>query len=271
MYSKTKYMKSPEEKRKLKLAKQSFQKEKQKTTEILINDGIIKPSAFKGKIQTKGSVVKSEDNSSDHSIPSYIFDAVVKAMRKYYSDFGENETTIDLCCDIDNCKFDSGLTENGSIRLPTKLEGDSLEQDWGKLGFKYGWMAAPYYSDKYKNRVQSMFVEKAAIAAKNTGMIIIAFIQASVGAAYFQDYVSYDNPNCTYIELRGRLKFDEYVNVPGFDNCLAIFGLPKGLLPNEIRDEIRFLKKRRNVKDTPDGRLLPTEMSGKQYKNWMKS
>jgi len=115
-----------------------------------------------------------------------------------------------------------------------------------------------------------LFVEKAALESKK-GMIIVSFIQASVGSAYFQDYVSYDNPNCTYIELRGRLKFDEYSNVPGFDNVVAIFGLPKGMLPNEIRDEIRFIKKFKDVKETSGGRLLPDGMSGKKYQNWMKS
>ena len=131
---------TPDERKKLKSCKKSYKMEKiKKEVQEL---GVLKPDVFKGKLGTKGNIIKGDDNSSDHAVPNYIWTPILNAMRKLFPDFGYDETTIDLCCDESNSKFKVGLTENGSIGLTDELEGDSLQQDWNKLGFKYGWMAA---------------------------------------------------------------------------------------------------------------------------------
>lgn len=184
-----------------------------------------------GKINTKSNILKLKtDDINNYPTPLWFIDKLKEILR---SIIGWNDTdTIDLCCNKENVKFPTGFTLNGSIGIEPPLSGDSLQQEWYKYG-KFGWLASPY------DKSQKFFIEKA-MEESNKGMIIVALFQTNADSSWYKNYV-WRNKNCEVIQLEGRLKYPQSKHPPSFGNTIAIFGIKRNSIPENIIDEIETL------------------------------
>jgi hypothetical protein len=193
--------------------------------------------SYKGKMKTKSNVLKREtEDINDYPTPIWFIQKLKEILRPYIG--WKDNQTVDLCCNKNNIKFPKGFTLKGSYGIIPPLRGDSLQQDWHKYG-KFGWLASPY------NKVQSQFIQKATEEAEK-GMIIIALFQTNADAGWYKTYVS-RNKNCEFIQTEGRLKYPQSKHQPSFGVTVAIFGIKRGTLPEEVIYDIETLPVHYNI------------------------